>query len=101
MIDDLLNQTVTVAPWISNDPKGRPVYGPAVSYRARVQSNPKIVFNPSGQNVHYAGIVYVEVSAVIDIKSQITLPDGSQPIIADVRPAYDRDGTLAYWRVTT
>ena len=101
MLSDLLNQSVTIAPWQSNDTKGRPIYGTAVPYASRVQSNPKIVISPSGQNIHYGGVVYVDPSAIIDIKSQITLPDLSQPIIQDVRPAYDRDGSIAYWRVQT
>jgi hypothetical protein len=103
MITNLLNQSVTVAPWVSNDAKGRPVYGTAVTYRARVQSNPKIILSPSGQNVLFGGVTYVEPAAIIKVDSQITLPgpDYAQPIIVDVRPAYDRDGAMAYWRVQT
>ena len=99
MIAGLLNQLVTVAPHTGNDAKGRPVYGTAVQYAARVQAKPKIVLNRDGQNILSSARVYIDPSAVIAIDSQITLPDGSQPIILQLFPSYDKDGNNDHWTV--
>ena len=99
MIAGLLNQLVTVAPHTGNDAKGRPVYGTAVQYAARVQAKPRIVLTRDGHDILSSARVYIVPSAVVAIDSQLTLPDGSQPIVLQVYPQYDKDGNLDHWMV--
>ncbi|NLT36772.1 MAG: hypothetical protein GXX95_01240 [Methanomassiliicoccus sp.] len=105
MIEDLLNQTITVAKRTGNDGKGHYTYGTPKEYRARVEHKPRLVRTSSGdgltnrfEKVSNARI-FVDRTASVEIGDQIILPDGSVPIILLVAPQYDLDGQLAYWRV--
>ncbi|OPX62367.1 MAG: hypothetical protein A4E30_00760 [Methanomassiliicoccales archaeon PtaB.Bin215] len=104
MIDDLLNQTITVAKRVGNDGRGHYTYGAPKEHRARVEHKPRLVRSNIGDTTNRFekvsnARVYVEASASIEIGDKITLPDGSVPIIILVAPQYDMDGALAYWRV--
>ena len=106
MIEDLLNQTITVAKRTGNDGKGHYTYGTPKEYRARVEHKPRLIragtIDTGGANslekVSNARI-FVDRTASVEIGDQITLPDGSVPMILLVAPQYDMDGALAYWRV--
>ncbi|MCE5255164.1 MAG: hypothetical protein LLG45_13340 [Actinomycetia bacterium] len=105
MIDEMLNQRVTIAKKAGSDGKGHYLYGNEVSYRARVQYKPRLVRTSSGDGMtnRFEKVsnarVYVEAKASIELGDKITLPDGSTPMILLVSPMYGDSDELAYWTV--
>lgn len=80
---DLMQDTITMQLVTVRDGFGKPTYGAATSYRARVVYKSMRTTNRfSGQDAVAAGAVWI--AGVIlpgDIDDKVTLPDGSTPKI--------------------
>lgn len=91
----LLVHTVTIEPWTGQDVDGKPTYGAAVSYAAKVEARPRLVRTPEGHVIATRGVVYLQTTSVPSTKDRLTLPSGfgaTQPPIAEVQIQTDEDG---------
>jgi len=89
---------VTVAPFVSNDVYGKPVFGTAVSFRARVTGKALSIRRAEKQDTTVIFDVYIDAGGtVITTEDQLTL-DGDPawvdqtPMIFAVARATDEDG---------
>lgn len=94
----LLAQNVTLEPAADLDERGERSYGPAGQRRARVEATSRRVFLPDRSETVATSVVYMEgpVPSVLD---RITLPDGSQPRILQVKAQPDENGELHHVEV--
>lgn len=95
---DLLVDTVTIAPWASQDAAGQATYGAPVAYDALVEydTTKAIVVGTidgrGGQAVVFKAVVHLDGRPTISLRDKITLPDGSTPAILNVRSYSDQSG---------
>ncbi len=73
---DLMRQTVSVAPFSSVDAYGKTTYGAAATYRARVTGKTRMVRDAQGREVVSSKTVYLLSNAAISPKDRITLSTG-------------------------
>ncbi len=88
----LMPHTVTVEPLTGRDDYGRPTYGAAVQYRARVVGKQKLVRAADGAERVSATTVYLASAPGVGPEDRITLPDGSRPPILAVSKVPDEKG---------
>jgi len=102
---DMMPHAVTYAPVSSRDKYGKPTYGTAVSYQARVvQKQTRIVNRINGQDAIATGVVWLAGSPTLSLDGRITLPDGSTPTILNWEVVPDEEGdhhTKVYLGPTT
>lgn len=72
----LMTQRVTIAPFSSYDSYGKAAYGTAVTYRAAVVQESKLVVNRAGQEVPSHSAIYLMSNAAIRPEDQVTLSTG-------------------------
>jgi hypothetical protein len=91
---DLMPDTVTYQAVTSRDIYGKPSYGAASSYRARViYKTMRTTSMTSGQEVLAAGCVWLAATlAPPDIDDRITLPNGGLPKILNYERFTDEGG---------
>lgn len=89
---ELMTQTVTIAPFSSNNAYGEPSFGTAVSYSARVVNKPKMIRNAQGKEVVSMAQTWLYGSPTVTPDDRITLPDGTQPPILYVAQYPDENG---------
>ena len=102
----LLKQTVTREPMTSSDEYATPTYGTLVSIKARVVYKSTLIRTSVSTSSAQDGARELVSSAMIttDIAGwkttdRITLPDGKQPIILDVKRYPDETGRIAVEKV--
>jgi hypothetical protein len=94
----LLVDTVTVAPWASQDAAGQATYGTAVSYAALVEyATAKVdtvgtLDGRGGTSVLFHAVVHLDGRPAIGLKDKLTLPSGETPKIVNVRSYSDQSG---------
>lgn len=94
-LTDLLNQTITVSEPATSNLYGTATYGTAVTYQARVSpGGTKLVRGPDGRDNPVSATVYLNGLVPVSTRAQVTLPDGSQPVILSVARVYDVDGSV-------
>lgn len=100
-LQPLLRQSVTIAPRSSIDGYGEITYGAAVTYRARVAGQRKLVRGPTGEEVLSTHRVWLSSAAVVGAQDRITLSTGDvgstetgalQPPILEVYVYADETG---------
>lgn len=93
---DLFNRTVTIAPYASQTTAGKPSYGSAVSYSARVVMKDVGVRTLEGTTIIGKGTVYLPGVYVVTTRDKLTLPSGvlspSTPPILSVSVTDDEMG---------
>lgn len=89
---DLLNDTVTVEPYTGRDVYGKPTYGTAVSFAARVVYAARGVITQRGETIRGTGEVWLSTTYVVAQQDRVTLPDGTSPAILDVARYPDEAG---------
>lgn len=67
----LLRDQITVEPYGGDTATG-PVYGPAVTYPARVSSVSRMVRTPSGEDLQVAAVAVVRPEANVTTRSRVT-----------------------------
>jgi hypothetical protein len=106
-IDDILNDEITIEPFLTEDRNGDRIYGPAVTYPAFVSQRIKVVKNQQGENAVSNVSIMLDGAVVFDRKGRdrITIDPGtayaSQPVILAMEDAKDGDGTRIYWEIST
>jgi hypothetical protein len=89
---ELMPHTVSHAELASRDAYGKPVYGSAVDYTARVLYKNQKVRAKDGSEVVARGVVWIGGTPTVSPDDQLTLPDGSTPIILSFEQYADEDG---------
>jgi len=89
---NLMAQTVTIAPFSGTSAYGATTYGAAVSYGARVIYKSKLIRTPDGAEKVARGQVWLATVNAISVQDQITLPDGTTPVILTVEQIPDENG---------
>ncbi len=86
----LMEDEVTIEPFVSLDSSQEITYGSAVTYRAQVLPWTEKVINPrSGRDAMSTAQVIIPDRVSVDLRSRITLPAGftpQQPPIMGVQP---------------
>lgn len=94
----LLIDTVTIAPWASQNSAGEATFGDAISYSALVEyktQNVLTVGTQDGRGGRVAvgsAIIHLDGRPDIGLKDKITLPDDSTPQIKAVYSYSDQAG---------
>lgn len=89
---DMMVQFIEWEPRTGLDQYGDAVYGSAVTVRCRVVEKQRMTRNVSGQEMVSTTTIYVLGTPGIDMEDRITLPDGTQPPILNVRMFPDENG---------
>ncbi len=90
---DLMTQTVKIAPTTFDD-RGQSTPGSAVSWPAYVDKKNRLVLGSTGQQVVSSTRVIAGGLTGATVTSQITLPDGTTPLILSVETLSDTSGPL-------
>lgn len=88
----MLTATVTIAPFLSEDAYGTPTFGTAVSYPARVDGSGRRFVTAQGEERVSRARIFLDAEAVVDLRSQLTLPDGSRPTMQQIETFTDERG---------
>jgi len=108
----LLNQSIAIEPFLSQDQNGDRTYGPPVIYPCRQESEVRVIKNKQGEDAVNTCQIFLSptftdssgnvVPTVIGYYDRITLSDGTQPpVILKIDSYTDIDGTVAYIEVDT
>lgn len=95
---DLLIDTVSIAPWASQNAAGESTFGTAVEYAALVEYNTLkadvigTIDGRGGTAIVFHAIVYLDGRPSISLRDKVTLPDGSTPRVINVRSYSDQSG---------
>ena len=106
-IDDILNDTIEIEPFLGEDAHGDRSYGPAVTVPAFVSQRIKMVRSQQREEVVSNVSIMLDGAIVFDRKGRdrITIDPGtehaSQPLILAMEDAKDGDGTRIYWEIST
>lgn len=95
---DMLAHEVTREPWTGQDSHGQPSYGTATTHRCHIVFKPTLVRTVGSARSETEGSVREVVSNAQvytdnvgwGVKDRITLPDGTQPLILEVRKHADQ-----------
>lgn len=93
-LTDLMFDTVTIEPFVSETAAQVPTYGAAVTYQAQVLPFAEKQVDARGKEFVSMAQVVIPNRIAVDLRSRITLPAGfspSQPPIRSVQPAKGLD----------
>jgi hypothetical protein len=84
---DLFDRTVTIAPYASQTIAGKPSYGTAVSYKARIMMKDVGVRTLEGTMVIGRGKIYLPQVVAATVRDRLTVPvdlpgDANPPILS-------------------
>ncbi len=103
-----MTQIITIKPYLGTTGGGIRSYGPAKTYLCRVKEDQKPIFTTTGQQVVSTSTVEVFPRAtdgteltVVNVDSQIVLPDGTSPRLLRTGSVDDFDGNPIFWRILT
>jgi hypothetical protein len=89
----MMNARVTIRPVSGRDNYGKPTFGTAVVYDCRVNYRAIRTSNrSSGQEVIAAGEVWLLGQLHPNIDDQVTLPDGTRPVLINWDTPMDETG---------
>lgn len=86
---ELMTDTVTIEPYVSQTSAQVATYGAAVTYQAQVLPWVERVITPAGREVRSTTAVIIPERVAVDPRSRLTLPAGfspNQPPILGVQP---------------
>lgn len=78
---DMMPHTITLEEFAQRDAYGKPSYGSAVNYSARVSYKSKFIRRADGSEVLAQGEVWILGTPTVTVEDRITLPDGNTPVI--------------------
>ncbi len=100
---DMMSSTVTIAPVSSHDRYGKPTYGAAVSYKARISYKQRWIRRSGEREVLSRGEVWTNGTDAVDAQDKLTLPAGSPgsltPPILDVQQPTDEAGLIHHTKI--
>jgi hypothetical protein len=91
---ELMPHTITVQDYSSVNEYGEPTFGTGYTVTAMVEERPEVIRDAFGEEIITSHIVYAASTARIDLTSQVTLPDGTQPPIRRSDVFYDETGDI-------
>jgi len=91
----MMPHTVTIKPRTGVDAYSKPSYSAGVDWTCYVDYRPKKIRNAAGQEVVSSAQVYVGGVSGATVSSEITLPDGSKPVILMVNKLSDEQPDYA------
>jgi len=89
---ELMGEAITLKAPSSVDKYGKRSFGNAQSFTGRVEPKLHMTRDSAGREVVGRGIVYVYGAPVVTPEWELTLADGSKPIIISAYHARDEDG---------
>lgn len=89
-----LQQQLLIERWSGQDVYGQASYLPVIRCFCRVQNQQEIIRDQRGQEIVSKTNIYVDSAVVVGLKDRITLPDGTQPPILQVKSLYDGLGRI-------
>lgn len=99
VIRDMLHETVLIAAYEGQDSYGRPTYGPAIPSAAYIELHFQTQLATTGAQLMHETVLWLPPEAVIDERSQLTLPDGRVVPIEGLKPVKDEYGVLDHVQV--
>ena len=93
---DMMPASVSISPRTDVDGAGKPTFGTAVSYKARIEMRNVRSRDAQGREIVGRGIVFLATTTIPGSNSKITLPAGYDPLVPvllEVRPVPDEYGT--------
>lgn len=78
-LDELLTDTITIEPWVSQDADLKPAFGAAVEYPAHVEMKTKQHIDADGRQFISGVQVLIRERLSIDLRARVTLPSGFVP----------------------
>tara|TARA_R110000787_G_scaffold7296_6_gene25059 strand:- start:16079 stop:16402 length:324 start_codon:yes stop_codon:yes gene_type:complete len=101
-LTDLLNQTCTIEPLTGKDKYNKDSWGtPVTGIACRVEGADITLRRPDDEVMVVTQTVWLLPDTVVDGDSRITLADGSQPDIFNVRDMPGGDGVKFYRQLMT
>ena len=95
----MLNQTVTIRNRDSSDLYGKGTLGAPVEYAARVSATSNLVRDFEGKTVEVHTVIHMDGFVPVDTRSELTLSNGTVPVIVGIAHLADLDGTAYATRV--
>jgi hypothetical protein len=95
-ISGLLNQTVTIETRAAIGTGGLVTFNAGVVYPARVEYKSKMYRYVNGTDKVSTARVYLDGAVSIAVTDRITMPDGTQPEIIEIRPEFGGSGNLDF-----
>lgn len=96
----LLTETLTVAPYLSQDAYGKPTYGPSVTYAAREEWKIRRIVDQTGQERISRARVFFDGDVTLTLRDQVTLTDGTTPPILLLYHVRDLSGGTHHLEVS-
>jgi hypothetical protein len=93
----MLVHEVQHASYVSQDAYGKPTYAALHTHPARLESRQRKVIDAQGVERISRARVFLASSALMDLKDQVILPDGTSPPILVLREVFAVDGTRSHW----
>lgn len=90
----MLTETLMVAPYVSQDAYGTPVYGPPVAYPAREEWRIRRIVDQTGQERLSRARVFFDGNVPLTLRDQVTLTDGTTPPILLLYPVRGVQGEI-------
>jgi hypothetical protein len=95
-LSPFFNQTVSIAPFLSNDDFGKASYKVAVAYEAKIEQATLNIRTDFDREIKSTRLIYLNTTNTqISTKDLLTLPTGFEPInplILAVRIVLDKNG---------
>jgi hypothetical protein len=89
-------ETVTIRPWVSEDAFGKPTYGAACEFLAKIERQERATRTPQGITIRSRRLIYLYTTDTsLTVKDLLILPAGYEPLepkIVDVRIVSGVDG---------
>lgn len=96
---EMLRQVVVIAPLVSRDSYGAPVYGPEASTKARIGHSKTIMRGSDGSDIAVSSQVWMLKKFAVSAQDKIIMPDGSTPPILKVEEYWDDDITAHHLKL--
>ena len=89
-------ETVTIQPWTGEDDFGKPTYGAACEFLAKIERQERATRTPQGITIRSRRLIYLYTTDTsLTVKDLLILPTGYEPLepkIVDVRIVNDPNG---------
>lgn len=96
----MLSETVYHAAYSGQDGYGQPTYAPAIARACRIEWKLRRIVTATGQERMSRARVFLDGTFTMDLRDQLTLPDGTMPTLQLVYAPSDVDGTRHHWEVS-
>lgn len=95
----MLTEAIQVAPYTGQNAYGQPTYGPGVTYQGRIDRHYQTQAVTTGAQLVLETVLWLDETAVIDERSQVTLPDGRVAPIQGLKVLKDEFGVTDHFQV--